>query len=93
MFEVHACVCVHAAVTPSWCYYYHYYYILILESHDGISQHKSVCKKYSGVCGFLHSRDSLFAATWSIHSLVECVGNAKICGVSRVANQTLQFST
>ena len=31
----------------------------------------------------------MFAALWNVHSLVECVGDARICGVSKIANQNV----
>ena len=54
-------------------------------SNDGISKHKGVCKKRLGVCDHRHCGSHLFAASWNVCSLVECVGDARICGVSKMA--------
>ena len=47
-------------------------------SHDDISKQKGVCKKCSSVCDCHHRGDYLFAALWNVHSLVECVSDARI---------------
>lgn len=54
-----------------------------IASCDGISYHMQVCKKHNGVCDFHHSGNYLFAEMWNIYSLVECVDDARIFGVSR----------
>jgi len=51
-------------------------------SHDGDFQPNRVCKK-GGVFDLRHWRESLFVASWNIHSLVEFVGDARICGVGK----------
>ena len=59
-------------------------------SHGGIFQQKRVCKK-GGVFDLRHCRESLFVASWNVHSLVECVGDARICGVSKTSKPHLNF--
>ena len=55
-------------------------------SHDGTSKHKRVYKKCSGVNDHCHCGNYLFAASWIVHSLVEYVCDARICGVSKTAH-------
>ena len=38
-----------------------------------------------------HCRDCLFAASWNVCSLVECVGDARICGISKTSIQLPDF--
>ena len=38
-----------------------------------------------------HCGNHLFAASWNVRCLVECVGDARICVVSKMANQNLNF--
>ena len=49
------------------------------------------CKKHCNVYDHRHCGNYLFAASWNVHSLVECVGDARICGVSKIANQNVIF--
>jgi len=53
-------------------------------SHDGNFQQNRVCKK-GGVFDLRHCRESLFVALWNVCSLVECVGDARRCGVSKTS--------
>ena len=62
-------------------------------SHDGISKHKRVCKKHHGDYDCYHCGNYLFAASWNVRSLMEFVDDARICGVSKMANQNLDFPT
>ena len=49
------------------------------------------CKKRSGVYDHYHCGDYLFAASRNVHSLVECVGDARTCGVSKMAHLSPDF--
>ena len=49
--------------------------------------HKRVRKKHLGVYDSCHCGKYLFAVSWNVHSVVECVGDAGISGVSKMANQ------
>ena len=54
-----------------------------------LSTRKRVCKKHHSVYDSHHCENYLFAASWKAHSLVECVDDARICSVSKMASQTL----
>ena len=63
--------------------------ILVLRAMSDFQQNR-VCKK-SGVFDLRHCRESLFVASWNVHSLVECAGDARICGVSKTSKPHFDF--
>ena len=52
-------------------------------SHDVVTQHKKVCKQRSATYHLRCCGDPLFVATRNVRSLVECVGDARICCVTK----------